>query len=192
VAQKALLTQKGDTVARRAYAKRYAQAVFQIAVEKGELDNWQADLNKIAEVGQDAGVVAFLDSPRLPFSDRVKLLSDRLTDISPLALNLINLLVARGNMSIASEIAGEYRRLLDSYHGVEEARVVTAVPLDDESRQRLEERLGAVVDKKVVIESEVDASLVGGIVTRIGGKLMDGSTRSQLAALKKEISGARG
>ena len=179
-------------MARRAYAKRYAQAVFQIATEKGELDSWQADLNKIAEVGRDAEVVAFLDSPRLPFSDRVKLLSDRIADISPLALNLVSLLVARSNMSIASEIADQYRRLLDSYRGVEEARVVTAVPLDDESRRRLEERLGAVVDKKVVVAAEVDTSLVGGIITRIGGKLMDGSTRSHLAALKKEISGARG
>ncbi len=87
------------------------------------------------------------------------------------------------------DIADEYQRLLDSYRGIEEAEVTTAIPLDDEDKLRLGERLGAIVGKKVVIKPEVDSSLIGGIVARIGGKLLDGSTRSRLEALKRELSG---
>ncbi|GAI06225.1 unnamed protein product, partial [marine sediment metagenome] len=81
----------------------------------------------------------------------------------------------------------EYQRLLDSYRGIELAEVITAVPLDDEDKLRLGERLGAVVGKKVVVKPEVDSSLIGGFIARIGGKLLDGSTRGKLEALKREM-----
>jgi len=176
-------------VARRANARRYAQAVFQIAVERAEPDRWQSDLRKIASLGEDAAFTMLLESPRLHFDDKARLLAEQLDDVNPLALNLVYLLVTRGRLSIAGEIADEYQRLLDSYHGIEQAEVITATPLDDEERLKLEERLGDVVGKKVVIKPEVDSSLIGGIVARIGGKLLDGSTRNRLEALKRELSG---
>ena len=176
-------------MARRAYARRYSQAVFEIAMERQELDRWQSDLRKIASLGEDAELVALLENPRLHFNDKARLLSEQLGDINPLALNLVYLLVARGRLSMLGEIADEYQRLLDSYRGIEQAEVTTAIPLDDEDKLRLGERLGAIVGKKVVIKPEVDSSLIGGIVARIGGKLLDGSTRSRLEALKRELSG---
>jgi len=176
-------------VARKAYARRYSQAVFEIAVESGELDRWQSDLKKIASLGEDAAFTTLLESPKLHFNDKARLLSERLGEINPLALNLVYLLVAGGRLSMIGEIADEYQRLLDSYRGIEQAKVITAIPLTDEDKLRLEERLGAIVGKKVVIKPEVDSSLIGGIVARIGGKLLDGSTRSRLEALKREMSG---
>ena len=176
-------------MARKASAKRYAQAVFEIAMERQELDRWQSDLRKIAELAEDAVFTALLESPRLHFDDKARLLSERLGDINPLTLNLAYLLVTRDNFSMVGEIADEYQRLLDGYRGIEQAEVITAVPLDDEDKVRLEERLGAVVGKKVVIKPEVDSSLIGGLIARIGGKLLDGSTRGRLEDLKKDLSG---
>ena len=175
-------------MARRANARRYAQAVFQIALERAELDRWQTDLSKIASLGEDAVFAMLLESPKLHFDDKARLLVEQLGDVNPLALNLVYLLVAKDGLSIAGEIADEYQRLLDSYHGIEQAEVITAISLDDKERLKIEERLGAVVGKKVVIKPEVDSSLIGGIVARIGGKLMDGSTRSRLEALKREMN----
>ena len=179
-------------MARRVYAKRYSQAVFNIALETKELDRWQSDLKKIASLPKDATLIAWLESPKFHFVDKARLLSEQLGDINPLALNLVYLLVTRGRLSMVGDIADEYQRLMDSYRGIERAEVITAVLLDDEDKQRLEERLGAVVGKKVVLKPEVDSSLIGGIIARIGDKLLDGSTRSKLAALKKELVGARG
>jgi len=175
-------------VARRIYARRYSQAVFNIARERKELDRWQSDLRKIASLGEDAAFVALLENPKVRFEDKVGLLSERLGDINPLALNLVYLLVTRGRLSMAGDIAGEYQRLLDSYRGIEQAEVITAIPLDDEDRQRLEEHLGAVVGKKVVLKLKVDSSLIGGIIARIGDKLLDGSTHSKLMALRNELA----
>ena len=174
-------------MAKRIYARRYSQAVFNIALEKKELDRWQSDLRRIASLGEDAALVAWFESPKLHFDDKAKLLSERLGDINPLALNLACLLVTRGRLGMIGDIADEYQHLLDDYRGIEQAEVTTAIPLDDKDKLRLEERLGIVVGKKVVLKTEVDTSLIGGIIARIGDKLIDGSTRSRLEALKKEL-----
>jgi F-type H+-transporting ATPase subunit delta len=89
------------------------------------------------------------------------------------------------------QIADEYRKLLDSHRGIEQAEVTTAVPLDEGEIKKLEEDLGALVGKNVVIRPEVDPALMGGITARVGGKLIDGSTRSRLERLKKQIGGER-
>ena len=175
-------------MARRVYARRYARAVFEIALERKELDRWQADLKEVAALGEDAAFMALVENPKVGFEKKEKVLSELLGDINPLARNLVYLLVSRGRFSMVGEIAEEYQRLLDGYRGIEHAEVVTAVPLDDKERKRLEEHLGAVVGKKIVLESSVDPSLVGGMIARVGGKLLDGSTHSQLLALKKELA----
>ena len=175
-------------MAKKTYARRYAQAVFDIAREKNELDKWQSDLKKIATLGDDAQFVAFLENPKVSFGDKAKLLSKWLGKVSPLALNLVYLLVTKGRLGMVADIADEYRRLLDSYRGIEQAEVTTAIKLDDEDRRRLEKRLEAMVGKKVVLKPKVDPDVLGGVVARIGGKLLDGSTRSKLMALKKALA----
>jgi len=176
-------------VARRFYARRYAQAVFGIALEREELNRWESDLGKIASLGEDAEVVAWFQSSKIRFDDKARLLAEHLHDVNPLVLNLVYLLVTKGRLSILGDIADEYQRLLDSYRGIEQAEITTAIPLTDEDRLKLRERLSSIIGKKVVLKSEVDSNLIGGIVVRIGGKLIDGSTRSRLLALKRELAG---
>ena len=175
-------------MARKIYARRYAQAVFNIALERNELDRWQSDLEKIAGLGEDAAFIALMENPKVRFEDKTKLLTKALGDINPLALNLLYLLMTRGKVSLIGDIADEYQRLLDSYRGIEHAEVITAVPLDDKEKKKLEEHLGAVVGKKVLVETRVDSGLIGGIVARIGDKLLDASTHSKLIALGDKIS----
>jgi len=175
-------------MAKKSFARRYSQAVFEIALEKNQLDKWQSDLGKVAALGGDAELITLLENPKIHFEAKAKLLAKALGDINPLALNLVYLLVSRGRFNMVGDIADEYQRLLDSYRGVEQAEVTTAIELDDKERRKLEERLEEVVGKKVVVKPRVDPSVLGGIVARVGGKLLDGSTRSKLVALKKTLA----
>ena len=177
-------------MAKKLHARRYAQAIFEIAVEREELELWQTDLKEIVRLGEDAGLISFLESPKISFDDKSRLLAVRLAGLSPLALNLVYVLVIRGGLGVVSDIAKEYERWLNNYRGIEPAEVITAVPLDDEHKQKLTERLSMVFGQKVVIKTEVDTSLIGGLVARVGGKLMDGSVRNKLEALKRELVGA--
>ena len=176
-------------MAKRFYAQRYGQAVFNIALEENQLDSWLKDLEKIAFLGEDAELVRLLQSPKIGFDVKTKLLSEQLGVVNPLALNLVYLLLTKGRLGMVGDIAREYQRLLDSKRGIEMADVVTAVPLDDRDKQRLAEHLSAIVGKKVALKTEVDPRLIGGIITRTGGKLLDSSTRSKLSELKRELAG---
>ena len=176
-------------MAKKTSARRYAEAVFEIAVERQELDRWQSDLREIAVLGEDASITDLLENPKFRADDKAKLLARVFGDVNPLALNLVYILLARGILNIVAEIADHFEQMLDNYRGIERADVVTAVVMDDNDKLRLEARLGVIVNKKVIVKQEVDADLLGGIVARMGGKLLDGSVRSRLAALKSEISG---
>jgi F-type H+-transporting ATPase subunit delta len=175
---------------KKAHPRRYAQAVFEIALETKQLERWQSDLQRIAGAMRDADFSAALASPKIRFDDKSRFLAERLGDISPLALNLARLLIVRNGIGMLGAIAGEYQRLVDAYHGIQQAEVVTAVPIDNKDKEKLAENLGALVDSKIVVESRVDPEILGGVIARVGGKLLDGSTRSKLMALKRELVGA--
>jgi F-type H+-transporting ATPase subunit delta len=177
-------------MARRAYSKRYARAVFEIALESGELERWQSDMEKVVRLLGDKDLRAFLESPKVNLDEKSKLLSGQLPKINPLSLNLVYLLIVRGRLDMMTEIADEFHRLLNSHRGIEIAEVTTAVPLDKEEEQKLARHLGQIVGKKIEVRPEVDSGIIGGFVARIGDRLLDGSTRSKLAALKKELASA--
>jgi F-type H+-transporting ATPase subunit delta len=174
------------------YAKRYAQAVFRMAVEQKELNIWQSDLRKVASITRDEALFAFLENREVPFDEKTRVLSERLGEIHPMALKLVSMLVARGRLGMIGDISDEYQQMLDNYRGVEGAEiaeVTTAIPLDDDDKLRLAQRITDMVGKPVVLRATVDPGVIGGIVIRIGDKLIDGSIRSKLASLRRELGG---
>ncbi len=177
-------------MANSTYARRYSQAAFKIALEEKELNRWQSDLRRIASLVKDEALFALLENPEVSFDDKAKVLSERLGDINPLALKLVYVLVTKGRLGMIGDIADEYQRLVDNYRGIEGAEVAevtTALPLDDEDKLRLAQRLTSIFGKPVVLKPKVDSSLIGGIIIRVGDKLIDGSIRSKLVALKRDL-----
>ncbi|MBI4285429.1 MAG: ATP synthase F1 subunit delta [Chloroflexi bacterium] len=175
-------------MAKRAYPRRYAQAAFELALEAGAPDKWYADLRRVADLCQDIALMALLHNPKITFQQKAEILAEASKDVSPLILNLAYLLVARGKLSIIGNVVAEYEHLWDHYRGIEHAEVITAVPLEQAELQRLAERLTEIVGQRVVVTPTVDPRIIGGIIARIDGVLLDGSTRSQLDSLHKELA----
>ena len=174
-------------MARLTSGKRYAQAAFKLALEKGESDSWQASLRKMADLAADEQLVALLENPRLSFETKKAILVEFLGKINPLALNLACLLVHKDRLGTAGDISRQYDRLLDAHHGIEHVEVITALPLDDEEKGRISSRFGEIIGHNVVIYAQVDPSIVGGIKARIGDTLIDGSVKGKLGALRKSL-----
>jgi len=175
------------------YARRYAQALFRMAQENREINRWQAGLRKTASICRDEALFSVLADRDVPFEEKERLLTERLGEVPPMLLKLVSMLVVKGRLGLIEYISDEYQQLLDSYHGVEGAQVaevVTAVPLDDEDRLKIGRRITEITGKPVVLKPKVDPGVIGGIVIRVGDRLVDGSVRSKLTALRKELSGA--
>jgi len=181
-------------MANSVYARRYAQAVFRMALENQELSRWQSDLRRIASMCRDEAFFALLQNREVSFEQKEKELSGRLGEIGPMALKLVSMLVAKGRLGMIEYVSDEYQQLLDHYRGVEGAdvaEVITAVPLGDEDRLKIGKRITDLVGRPVVLKPRVDSSVIGGIVIKVGDRLIDGSIKSRLAALRKELGGAR-
>ncbi len=167
--------------------KRYAQAAFELGLERNELVSWQSDLRRIASLTADEEVMAFLENPRLPFAAKSNLLQKGLGGVNPLAFNLALLLASKGRLKLAGDISQQYDELLDAHRGIEHAEVVAALPLSDENRQAISRRLGEMVERQVVVDARVDPSILGGFIARIGDRLIDGSIRQRLDTLKRKL-----
>ena len=172
------------------YAKNLAKALFEDALKKNELIKWLSDLRIISDLMKDASVSAILQKPNMSFADKSKLLKDRAGALDAQVLNLVGMLADKGKLNELDNISIEYQELLDAYHGVEGAElaeVTTAIPLDEEEKLKLGKRLRELVGKPVTLKVMVDPRLLGGIVIRVGDKLIDGSVRNRLQTLSKEL-----
>jgi len=176
-------------VADVAAAKRYAQAAFELARERGDdLERWRADLDDIATVLAESPVAAILADTRRPVDERTAF-ADRALDVQPLALNLARLLISKGRSLDARAVAQAFGRLADEAEGVAQATVTAAIELSPEQVRDLEQRLGEALDRRVTATATVDPEIIGGLVVRVGDRLVDGSVRSRLKRLREELAG---
>lgn len=173
-------------------AKRYARAIFEIATEDNKLEEWHSDLKKIAQLIKDSEFVALAENPKLSAELKVKLAEGKLGQMNPQALNLVHLLIAKGKLEYADQIACEYERLLDEHYGITHAKVTTAIHISDTDKEKISHQLNTIVGKQVIIDLQVAPEILGGFVARIGDRVIDGSIRNKLIELKKSLARTRG
>jgi F-type H+-transporting ATPase subunit delta len=171
-------------------AKRFARAIFEIANQTNELEKWHSDLQRLAQLARNVDFVAVMENPKYALDAKSKLLGAQTQGINPPALNLAKLLTERGIFGLLGDVSSEYKVLVDELKGIEKAEVTTAVALDESQKARLVLQLQAISGKKIDLTVKVEPAILGGMVARVGGKLIDGSTSSQLASLKNDLANA--
>lgn len=176
-------------MAAKIFSKRYSQAVFEIARETDEIEKWRVELNRLAELSMDKDLLAILESPKITFEDKARVVDEQVEGVSPMTRNLAYLLITRNKISALRAIADQYEQLVDNYYGIKHAEVTTAVPLDELEISRITKDLETLTGMKIVLTTKVDPGIIGGLVARINGKLLEGSTAGKLSALKNELVG---
>ncbi|HEX7363873.1 MAG TPA: ATP synthase F1 subunit delta [Dehalococcoidia bacterium] len=172
-------------------AKRYAQAIFEIALEGNKLKEWQSNLTKVVKLTQDEEFDGLAENPKVPFDLKEKLVEEKLGKTSPMLLNLVYLLISKGKLRMAGQISEEYDRLLNEHYGIKTAEVTTAVQLDSTEAEKLEKQLESLVGKKVTMKLKVNPAILGGFIARIDDSMIDGSIRNRLETLKKRLAETR-
>ena len=170
-------------------AKRYAQAVFAIAQEKEQVGAWDSELRVIEDALKNDELRSALSQAAVPMSAKANIVREAFVGVSQLGQNLVCLLVERRRLGLLSEIRAQFLRLLDEYHGREHVHLVSAVPLDAGAREAASRMLQGIVNKEVVLDTQVDPDILGGLIVRVGDKLIDGSVKGRLRDLGRELSG---
>ena len=171
----------------RASANRYAQAAFELALQRGQLEKGAEDLRVINEALQNSELRAFLQHAKVPLERKVQLIGEVFQAADLAMRNLLCLLVSRGLVELAPEIEKGYQRLLNRFKGIEQVSVYSAVPLEDQEKERIARFVSELIDKQVLVNASVDDSILGGLIIRVGDRLIDGSTRTRLEQLGKQL-----
>ena len=175
----------------RASASRYARALFDVALKESDPVQIERDLGSFAELlSQHAELHSALSNPAIPANAKhqiVDALAKRLNMASP-AHKLLLLLADRDRLTAVPDLVDVYRERLMEHQQVVRAEVTTAAPLTPERAAELQKKLAAVTGRKVEMTTRVDPSIIGGVVTRIGSTVYDGSIATQLAKLREKLA----
>ena len=171
-------------------AKRYARAIFDLAKEEGQVDAWSQRLAAVREVLANPEANTVLANPTIPVQRRQEVASALLDDrVGREGVNLAKLLVGARRLDDVDAIADEYSRLVDEDAGRIRATAITAVPLGRADADKLEAELAQKFGHEVRLDTRVDPAIIGGLVLRIGDRVIDASVATRLQQLRQRLAG---
>jgi len=170
--------------------KRYAKAIFELAEKENQSAKVLSSLSELSGLWENSKELRELFvSPNITKAERRKVieaLSAKMS-LSLLLQNALLLISDRGRMLCLPEITQAFSTLFEEKNAKINAEVTTAIPMPDSFYQALEKVLEEAMGKKVTLEKKQDSFLLGGIITRVGDKVYDGSLRTRLSELREEL-----
>lgn len=172
-------------------AATYAEALFEAATDAGAVDAVAEEVAAFAgAVEQSADLRQFLDNPEVDARGKKEALKELSSSANPITANFLQVLVDRGRITEFPEIARAFAERVAAEEGRLEVEAVTAVPLPDDLRSRIVEEISRKTGRSVDLTESVDPEIVGGLVLRIGGAVVDGSVRHRIEELRAALSAA--
>lgn len=170
-----------------AIARRYAKALIQVAAEQGTVEQYFSEISAFSQaLVPGAEAAEFFEAPSYGIEAKreiVKELASRLS-VSKTMRDFLLLLLDKKRLDQLDAILESYRSFADEAAGILRSDVTSAVPLSEEQVAELRTALEKATGKKVVLSVSADPQLIGGVVTRIGDKVFDGSIRTQLTKIQ--------
>ncbi len=174
-----------------ALTRRYAKALVELAVEQQAVDRYGEELATVnAILGREQLLRLLLESPTLAMEKKAAMLTDLAAalGLSAGTNKFLGLLLVKSRLCYLPQIEENYRRLADELSGVLRATITSAVALDTAQQQAIGAGLEKQTGKKVALNVSVDPQLLGGVQAEIGGRLFDGSVRTQLKRIEKSLT----
>ena len=172
-------------------AATYAEALFEAATEKDAVEPVAADISAFAEaMRESAELRAALSSPEVDTRSKKAAVAGLTEGAHPLTANFLQVLIDRGRMAEFPEIARAFQERVARAEHLLEVEAITAVPMTDDLRKRVVQRIQGQTGATVELTESVDPDIVGGLVLRIGGVVVDGSLRRRLEELRHTLRAA--
>jgi F-type H+-transporting ATPase subunit delta len=174
-------------------ARRYAKALFSLGKEQGKTEEYSDMLGALASLYADgaAGVGDAVTNPLYPLDVRQKVMAKIAESMQADAImaSFLNLLIEKKRADILPDIAEAMQGMVDKDQNISHGSIVSAVELDNALLEKIQATLEKLTGNKVILETQVDPSIIGGILAKVGDLVLDGSIKTQLNGLKESIKG---
>ncbi len=171
--------------------KIYSEAVFELACEQGAEDTVKEEFDSLAVVfGDNPEFAKLLAVPTVAIGEKLDILEKTFKGrVSELTYNLLCVVTEKGRAEAIPAIAEDYRNRWYEMKNIAEVKVTTSIPLSENLRSKLKAKLESVYKKSVILTEKTDPSIMGGIVINYGNTMLDGSVKTKLDAIQKQIKG---
>jgi F-type H+-transporting ATPase subunit delta len=173
-------------------ARRYAKALFGLAVESGRVEAWSESLGELAKILHEAPDVAEILGDPVHTREERRTVVEKVAGalkLEPEPANLLRLLADRNRLDRTADVLRAFGELADAHLGRLRARLTSAVPLDPDALDALAAKLSDMTRAMVILERQVEPALLGGVVAQVGSLVYDGSVRTQLEDLRRSLKG---
>ena len=171
-------------------ANRYAEALFQLSEEENITKEIYNELHYVVEViKNNKELDNVLKSPLVAKNEKTQLIEALFNNkINNDLKNFLKILVEKGRISSLKSIELTFKELLNDKHNIIEGTVISAIALTEKQVKELEEKLSKKYNKNVTLENEVDQSILGGVLVRLGNTQIDGSVKTRLNNIKDQLT----
>ncbi|MBM9613416.1 F0F1 ATP synthase subunit delta [Desulfobulbus rhabdoformis] len=174
-------------------ARRYAKALFSLGKEKNKIGEYSEVLAVISELydDSDAAVGDALSNPLYPLDVRQKAMAKIAESVEAdvTLTSFLNLLIEKKRADILPDIAHELKVMVEKDQNISHGSIISAIDLDQTLLDKIQATLEKLTGNKVILETQVDPSIIGGIIAKVGDLVLDGSIKTQLNGLKESIKG---
>jgi F-type H+-transporting ATPase subunit delta len=169
----------------------YANALFEVAKERGILDEIREQLRAFAKaLNENADMRFFFFSPYFSADEKKDGLHKAVENADEVLMNFLAALIERSRMPVVFRIRDRYEKLWDEEQKVLPVQVTSAVELEAGTVESIGDRIHEQTGRKVEISSHVDPDIIGGIVLRVGNSVLDASIRNRLNQLRRQVAQA--
>ncbi|GAE92502.1 ATP synthase delta chain [Gracilibacillus boraciitolerans JCM 21714] len=170
-------------------AKRYAEALFQIAVEKETIDFLETELTTVKEVFQtNQEILPFLQHPKVNVKEKKQLLNEAFAGFSKDVLHTLSLLVDRHNEEIIPDVVDHFISFANEANGIKQATVFSVRALTDAEKEEISQVFTKKLNvKELKIDNQIDPEIIGGVKIKVDNTIYDGSVKGKLDRLERQI-----
>ncbi|MDI7740885.1 F0F1 ATP synthase subunit delta [Lysinibacillus fusiformis] len=172
-------------------ANRYADALFQIALEKQVVVEVNADLDELVKVIETTPeLISLLNTPKFSIERKKQIVAEVFANANPIVVNAIQLLIEKKRVNEIANLARSYKQLAAEAQGSADATVFSTRALTDQEKDEISSSFGKLVGKeKLTITNAIDPSIIGGVRVQIGNYIFDNTVASKLENLKRTLVG---
>lgn len=171
-----------------AIARRYAGAMFDLALKQNTLEYTLDDLQGLSQLFSKHTLAYLLREPKVSLHRKETALREALSSkVLPLSLNFALLIVQRGLVDLMPNIAREFQQMVFDHNNQAVAEVTTAAPMDAAQQSLVKAALERQTGRTILLQTKVNPEILGGVVARVGDQVIDGSIRQRLQVLKRQL-----
>jgi len=169
-------------------ASRYGSALFSLSLEKQKVSEYQEEVKALKRIFlENSDFVMVLGSSFETIEERISLVDKTLVGVNEDILSLIKILIENNRINYLLDVFTSFNSCCNEYRGVDEGLVYSTIPLDEQTINKIEEKISRIESRKVELINKIDPALIGGVKVVINGHIYDGSIKNKIEMMKIDL-----